>query len=170
MQYEYTGDNQLSLVYYYDVFGDRLLAGSSYLHEYLNGLKEETGLTVFVSAKDEATNALTETIIEDLWNLGLQTDLIGKRRYSYIAVVSDSEVFELLDENKAEHSGVVNGMPFYIESAGYDSGNTSSIIVDDIELSTNVRGLNFVVFKNGEFYESVGFDTHSQEMKVTKTR
>ena len=70
----YTASGQLSLTYYTDAEGKHVSCGSSCFHEFLQNLRNCNDITIFISAKDEATNALTETLLLDLKSLGIQTD------------------------------------------------------------------------------------------------
>lgn len=167
VRHEYIGGKR-SLTWYENTEGHILEAGSYYLHQYLQSLKG-TGKTIFIAVKDEGTDALTETIMEDLRTLGIHTNLIGKHRNSFYAVISPEGVIEEIGAEKAiSHTGVINSVEYTIRSAGYNVGNYSSIMLNGTEYSRNVRGLNIVVVENGEVVDSVGFDTFSQEMAVTR--
>ena len=164
LQNVYDEHGELSLTYFYDSEGKRVNCGSAYLHEYLQSLK---GRTFFIAAKDDATTSLTGTICEDLRALGLETDLRGKYRCSYYAVVSKGETREEVGNSMLEHSGQVDGVDYTIKSAGHDCGNTCAIVINGIDYSLNSRGLNIVVY-SGDEIESVCFDTFAREMAVTR--
>ena len=68
------------------------------------------------------------------------------------------------------HEGSAGNISYTISSAGYQVGNTSSIIVNGVEYSKNMRGLNIVVYDNQlkQVTDSVAFDTFVQEMTVTR--
>ena len=170
--YTYDADENVSLIYYLDDAGNRLEAGSGYLHEYLSALAGKN-YTVFIAAKDEATSALTGTLMEDFRRLGIATNLLGKTRYSYYAVVSpEGTVEEASYESKLEHSGTVGetGEPYYIASAGHQVGNSCSISIGGVEYSKNARGMNIVVYDgaNGAIVDAVAFDTYDPAMTVTR--
>jgi len=168
--YEYDGERQLLLTHYLDAEGNPVQAGSGYLHEYLLSLAGQD-VTIFIAAKDEATNALTPVICEDLAALGIRTDLRGRRRNSFYAVVSaDGVAEEIGSQAVLSREGTVGGAAYAIESAGYQVGNYCSIRIDGVEYAKNRRGLNIVVYDNraGEVVDSVAFDTHVQEMTVRR--
>ena len=165
---KYTDEGKLSLTYYYDAEGNRVACGSSYFHEYLTSLYERQNVTVFLAIKDEGTNALTVTLLEDLKKLGIQTDLNGKSQYSYYAILGSKGIQEELRKDQpVSCSGVINDREYTIESAGFNAGNYSSIVIDGTEYSRNVRGMNIVVIEDGIISESIAFDTSSQIMTVT---
>ena len=165
----YTDAGALSLSYYYDVDGNLLQRGSAYLHECLRRWAEED-VTVFIAVKDEASGAITTTLADDLKALGIQSDLRGKYRYSFCAVVGKGTTNgqEALDAAPVQLEGMVDGKPYSLSSAGFTVGNTSSIIIDGVEYSKNVRGLNIAIYKDGEVVEAVGFDTCVQDIGVTR--
>lgn len=170
IRYDYDTDRQLLLTHYLDQNGNEVQAGSSYLHEYLKSLFGRD-LTVFISAKDEATASLTPVLLEDLKNLGIQTDLRGRTRNGFYAVITPDEVIEEISPTIVlQHEGTVGGSTYSISSAGYQVGNLSSIVIDGTEYSKNRRGLNIVVYDNvtGKVIDSVSFDTFIQEMTVTR--
>lgn len=109
--------------------------------------------------------------MDDLKELGIQTDLKGKGRYSYYAVLlPESTKEDLSADSEVSCEGKSDGVSFSISSAGYSAGNRSSIIIDGIEYSKNVRGMNFVIYdlKEKQVAESVTFDTYALEMSVTR--
>lgn len=167
VHYEYIGTAR-SLTYYYDLSGNVLSMGSSNLHEYLQSL---TGgdRTIFIAIKDEGTGALTPTIIEDLSALGAKINLTGKSKNSYYAVLSpNGSIEDISASSSVSRTGSVGGVDYSIFSAGADTGNDSSIVINGTEYSKNVRGLNIVVVENGTVVDSVGFDTYSQEIIMTR--
>ena len=170
IQYEYNDNRELLLTSYLDLDGNPIQAGSRYFHEFLQTLLGKD-VTVFISVKDEATNALTAPIIQDLKNLGIKTDLRGHTHCSFYAVVSGSQVLEEIDSRKAlTHEGSIANIPYKITSAGFLVGNNSSVIIGGTEYSKNQRGMNIVVFDNVSMQvtDSVTFDTWVQEMTVTR--
>lgn len=170
IQYQYNNERQLTLVSYTNMAGECLQMGSGYMHEYLRSLQNRD-ITVFISIKDEGTNSLTVSILEDLRNLGIETELQGRYRNSYYAIISsDSVVEEISSEAPVSSEGKIGGVSYSISSAGCLVGNNSSIVLDDVEFSKNKRGMNIVVFDNAQHQviDSVCFDTFTQEMTVTR--
>lgn len=147
-EYQQTKDNEI--LFEYD------------LEKYIEDINNPC-YTIFMSVKDEGTNALTEGIKAGLSEMGLKIDLTGKYRNSYYAVISSNGIIEDIGDAKLEASGVITdtGAQYLIASAGFDCGNYSSIIIDGVEYARNIRGLNIVVYNNetGQVVDSVCFDT-----------
>ena len=168
--YEYTGDRQLALTHYLDGDGNGVQAGSGYFHEYLRSLMGRD-VTVFIAVADEATSSLTATLFDDFRELGLQTDLRGRYRNSYYAVIApDGVAEEITPQGTVSHEGMVGNTPYTIVSAGFQVGNYSSIVIGGVEYSKNGRGFNIVVYDNGsgQVIDSVVFDTYVQAMTVRR--
>lgn len=166
----YTSDGQLSLTSFWNLDGSILSRGSFYLHNYFQLLKDKK-YTVFISSKDDASGSLTVTLLEDMKKLGLESDLMNKKKYSFCAVISPEGIFEQLSENQEiSHSDLIGDSNYVISSAGYSVGNNSSIIINGIEYSKDVRGLNIVVYnpETRTVIDSFGIDTYSRDMKVTR--
>ena len=168
---EYDDEGDLSLTQFHNADGQAVECGSSYFHEYLVKLRalmdsyEDT--IIIISAKDEASNALTKTLVADMRALGLETDLTGKFRNSFYAVITPEGVKEEVSTEALAYSGDYYGFEYSVVSAGFTVGNTSSIIINGNEYSKKTRGLNFAVLNNGVI-EAVSFDTFTLEMYVTR--
>lgn len=132
------------------------------LEKYIEAVNDPR-YTVFMSIKDEGTNALTEGIKAKMRELGLKTDLTGKFRNSYYAVISADGIVEDVSDAKLETGGTIQetDAEYTIVSAGFECGDYSSIIIDGVEYSRNNRGLNIVVYNNetGQVIDTVCFDT-----------
>ena len=134
--------------HYMDYLADRLATGD---------------YTLFISAREEASGAVDDAVLADLQRLGIKTDLRGKWRESYYAVITPEGVAEEVSSNRLEYNGTLpDGSAYKVISEGYDSGRLSSIMFEDGEHSINRRGLNFVLYNNktGEVEDSVNFDTN----------
>lgn len=167
---EYNAEGQLSLSWFYDTQGNRIDCGSSYFHEYLQSI-DRRDKVILISIKDDGTRALTPTLLDDLAQLGAQTDLRGKYRNSYCAVITpEGSREEISADHEVSCEGEVDGTSFTVASAGYLVGNRSSIVIDGTEYSKNVRGMNMVIYDLNEktVTESIAFDTYQNEMKVTR--
>lgn len=168
--YEYDADRQLLLTHYLDVEGKALQMGSGYVHEYLQSLLGRD-ITVFISVRNDATKSLTPALLEDLRALGMQTDLCGRYRSSFYAVISPEGIAEEVSSDTAlSREGKVGGIFYSIASAGCFVGDYSSILIDGVEYSRNVGGMNIVVYDNQarQVVDSVGFNTSVQSMNVTR--
>ena len=163
--YEYREDGALSLTFFYDSDGNKLEMGSGYFHEYLQSIKDSDA--IIISIMDEGTVSLTETILEDLAQIGVKSDLHGKYRWSFYTILTDEEPVELLDSSYLEYHGDVCGMECTVVSAGLEAGNVSSIVLNGAEYSKSVRGMNIVTIKDGVI-SPVAFDTYDFRMMVTR--
>lgn len=142
------------------------------LAEYLNRIKDNQ--IVILSIKDEGSRTIDADTMNALRKLGLNKDLRGKFRYSYVAIGGRIEGLSALEDlqwekiNKVYKKGDMLGdfaLPFSLElsSAGYLQGNISSIKIDGVEYSKNKRGLNIVVYDldNNEVVDSINVDTYT---------
>jgi len=169
MRETYDSSGVLQLSEYYDESGDLIQYGSGYFHYYLNELiNQKDNMAIFISAKDEASEAITSVLTEDLQNLGISNDLRGKYRQSFCAVITPEKTEDILDVEKTSIDGSINGIDYSVISAGFNSGNISSIIIGGKEYSNDVRGLNIVVYdlEKQKVIDAVSFDTNSPEMRV----
>lgn len=133
--------------------------------QYLDALNDPT-YTVFMSINDDGTAALTDTDMEKMRILGVQTDLSDKFRCSWYVVLSSGSV---LEENTSSDQLITaygsfgtERKSYSISSAGFETGApTSSIIINGQEYSHNTRGINIVVYDNTcrAMIDSVTFDT-----------
>jgi phosphoglycerol transferase len=122
--------------------------------------------TVIISAKDDARSRLSATSMGYFKNLGIDLSAL-KFRGSFAAV---------LDAGRPIAAEVKNDAPVVlvsaalrrlgidrVESAGYDAGNVSRIIVGGKEMSNNSRGLNIVVLARDGRRLSLTIDTALSE-------
>lgn len=158
-QYEQTRD------YYAMIDKDANLQYIEDFDSYLDAI-HDPNYTLFFSIEDEGTGSLTEKEVNKLRTLGIHTNLKGKYRYSWYAVVDPitgvSE--DISEDKKIELNGTFGKLrkAFYIASAGFTTNAPmSSIVVDGQEYSHNTRGINIVVYDNvgRSVIDSVTFDT-----------
>jgi len=134
------------------------------ISSYLNKLSNPNYLAI-ISVKDEASGNINEAIATEFVALGLQHDLRGQYRKSYIAVIDSGEVvYEELCNTKITCKEVIDNIQIEVSSAGYEVGNISEIKIDGINYSKNKRGINIVIYdkKAKAVVDSVAFDTHNQ--------
>ncbi|MCD8082491.1 MAG: hypothetical protein LUE86_02915 [Clostridiales bacterium] len=108
--------------------------GDSGLISYLDAFWKEDGCAIYISAKEEAANALTDDVRDALREMGL-TELadLGSGD-SYIAVVENGTI--LAEETSHDTSPLeVCTNEYKLISGGADSGNISSIMIDGTEYS-----------------------------------
>ena len=167
VRYVYTAHNDLSYRYFYNESNKKLNMGSGYLHDLINSLRDQN-ITIFISAKDDASTGMQSSVVNDMHSLGIKADLMGKYRYSFFAVVSSRTVIEELSEKEVCYSGIIGEAEYTIVSAGALAGNNSSILIDGVEYSKNLRGLNIVVFSNDKesVIDSFNVDTFKENMPV----
>lgn len=154
-----------NLKYFY---GDLAISSCPDLDEYLAELNGLDHHTIIIAVRDEASNRLTPSNRAALHALGLEyVDLDSGLGYrdSYYAVISPYGIVEELSSDSAlEYDGLLpGGKSLYVHSAGYDYGNTCSIIIGGVEYAANKRGLNFVIYDNDahRVVDQSLFDTHS---------
>lgn len=142
--------------------------------EYLSVLrKRKEKYIIFISAKDEASFALDDKTVNTLRELGVSDEIKGNFRSAYYAVINGKEVREDCGYEKLEVSDYIEGkwpIEYSVSSAGWDQGNVSSIVINQIEHSMNHRGLNFVIYnkEDGRILDSVVFDTHVSDFTATR--
>lgn len=167
IRYTYSPHNTFSYRYYYNSLEQQLDMGSGYLHDLLMSMRNQI-VTIFVSAKDDASTGMQSSVVEDFHTIGMKSDLMGKYRYSFFAVASPEKVIERLSESEVSNSGTIGDVDYSIISAGALSGNHSSIIIGGIEYSKDLRGLNIVIYDNDKesVIDSFNVDTFKENMPV----
>lgn len=162
VEFEYDSLGKLIYDRYYNKDGETVEEGKYYLHIYLQDLLQRN-CVILIAVNDDAAGSLSGLLIDDLKKLGIKTDLQGKYRCSYYAVITPDEINEDISANANVHySGEIEGVGFSISSYGYGSGvGYCSIVINGEERSQNKRGLNFVVMEDGVVTDSVCFDTCS---------
>ena len=116
------------------------------VNEYFSNPKRFKRKIIVMSVKDEASRYISGFTAR--FGMGLNMNL--KFRGSYVAVIDMKRdfLYEKNASSKIECSYRVGNKYIDIISAGFESGNTSSIKVGDNEYSFNATGLNVAIFKN----------------------
>ena len=134
--------------------------------KWLKELKGDGEHMIFVSVKEDATEALTDQSLTLLKELGLTNDFKKSGLLSYIAVFDEKgELYEEVSEQRIDYSGKSSdGKNYTVTSAGSILGEDesgSSIMIGGTDYSVNRRGFNIVLYsvKTGEVEYSVDFDT-----------
>lgn len=155
-------DWENSRAYYEQVQKDVALAKETNIYQYLPML-DDTNYVVFIAVRDEASGYIDEKLFEEFRRLGLKASLKGQYRSSYLAVVTPEEVKEEAGYCRLEDKGVIRDgrVAYYLQSGGFDYGNTCSIMVSGKEYAKNLRGLNIVVYSlvQKKVIDAVCFDT-----------
>ncbi len=138
--------------------------------EKINNQKEN--LAIIISAKDTPGLAITDTVLNNLLKLGIATNLKNKHWCGYSAIIYKG----LTVAEKCEYESMVscefsiNDLNIETTSSPLHQGNSSSIKINNVEYSTNLRGLNFVIFDLNKniVVDQVAFDTHEYRLLSTR--
>lgn len=134
-----------------------------YLVDYLRSMEE--GTVVMISVKDEGSQQIDEQVAESLQALGIDNFNKSHLRHSYlwVACKKDGSAFEVLHEEcspaNLKWEGILCGKNVILHSGGALGGNSSSILIDGEEWSSNQRGLNIVTISSAGEMNSINFDT-----------
>jgi hypothetical protein len=157
------GSNNNKLKLNYAFYEQDELSEITILNAYLNIINDEDYL-VFCCVKDDASTGLTNECSNQLYELGIKTDLKNRYRDSFIAVIDGGKlIYEKCSDKKIIYSNEYGSdISYKLESAGYDDGNNAQIVINNVDYSKNGRGMNFVVYDKEErkVIDSVAFDTY----------
>lgn len=132
-----------------------------FMLEYFENLANENYLVLF-SVSDDIGSYFTEEVKEK-WNmLGLEK-AIGYRE-SYIGILNGRQLlYEESSSGRLVYDDFVDGIHLHVESAGFESGCFSSVMINGQEYSKNTRGLNIVVFdkRRNVVIDSIAFDFYN---------
>lgn len=123
----------------------------------------------------QASANLNEEMAKKMQQFGMSKELTGKFRWSYIwakSVKSGEVVVESLQEAMIEQiltagqniAGQTLNGDIILKSAGFDSGNISEIVINGINYSLALRGMNFAVYDivEDKVVELATFDLHAK--------
>lgn len=131
--------------------------------EYINRIAEDGDYTVVISAQSDFQASLTKEAVRSLMRLGLQSSFTDGLRDSYIAVIDRNKiVYEAISNRRTEYTDFLpGGGKIEVISSGLNTGASSSIKINGEEHSTDLCGLNIVVFDNSTnlVVDSVNFNT-----------
>lgn len=134
------------------------------------GMLEEENYEVFISASEDFWTCLREEDIQVLQEAGFQTDFSNAQRYAFLGIISGGNVgYEALSNRRISYKyQVENGAQAELVSSGLNTKAASSIMIDGIEYSMNLRGLNIVVYDKESklVIDSVNFDTSGEYAKA----
>ena len=132
---------------------------------YLSRLKDcFSDKTIFISASDEMSSALSDKEKKRLKALGLQTNFSDCYRKSYLAVIENGTViYETSSDDKLSYSSEITGtnIPYSLVSSNYNTGSCAEIVINNTNYARNTRGFNIVVYDTDTqmVLDSVSFDT-----------
>jgi len=135
------------------------------LSEYISELSShKCDLIILISVKETATgNDGKKGYLTELLRPLDMTDLSEKARWSYLAVFDCGEVVKQQCANAQLHFEYgFCGKNVLLLSGNPTIGGEFGIFIEDVQVSPDSRGINFVVIEKatGEVIDSVGFDTH----------
>ncbi len=141
--------------------------------DYIETALEGGDFTIFISVKDDAATSLTEeqrTYFESIGLVELSQLTYGE---AYLAVIDNGKVIteqyqkdpgkKNATDDLISYTGALhNGTSYTVISGGYHMGNTSSIVIENTERSSNKRGLNLVIYDNKmqRYVANAVFDTY----------
>ena len=138
-------------------------------YDYLRYVKTLDSVYLLMAVADDGSTSLTDLEQGMLHDLDLVKTVKGEEHFrsSYIAVVKidngvPHRVFEDLSDERIDYSGtLVDEASLEIISAGFDVGNTASIIIDDTDHAAPSRGFNIAVYdyEDSMILDSCCFDT-----------
>ena len=119
------------------------------INNYFSNIQNLQDYIVVISVKDEASTNSKYFRAKSL--LGLKFN-VGYRS-SYIAIVDKSNnfVYEDSSQEKINYNYAINDTFINIQSAGFNCGSYSKIIIDGVDYSPNKRGLNIVLIRKKDF-------------------
>lgn len=167
MSYEELSD-ELKLLYLYNIKCERTknsillkqIVGEGGILDFIEFYRNEEDIVIFISAMDEAAGALDDNARKILAQKGLVELSKLEVRDSYLAIIDDGQVmFEQKDHGEKPIS--MKGIEYSVISGGFDSGNVSSVKINEKEYSDMQRGLNIVVYdkKQQMVIDTASFDT-----------
>lgn len=140
-----------------------MLQSESDLTEYIRRILEDENYTIIISAQSDFQASLSEDDLDAFMCLGLQSCLTHGVRDSFIGVIDRGEViYESISNRKSFYKLILpGGGEMEVTSSGLNTGSYSSIKIDGKEHSTNMQGLNFVIWDNRTdlVVDSVNFNT-----------
>ena len=133
------------------------------LNEYFKNRRFFKNKIIVISAKDSASRYKSEFFAKS--NLGLALPLMYRDAYVAVVDMKRGFVFEKHSKEKYECSYQVKDRFIDMVSAGYNTGNCSSIKINEQEFSCNKNGLNFAIFhyKSLELVDKFYVNTHSDK-------
>lgn len=139
------------------------------LYAYLDELIKNSNHTlVCVAAKDTPGMSISNELMTKLYKLGIKVNLVDKHWCGFIAVIYNHvNICEkcLYDKTVSEEINIAE-ISLKMKSSPLHDGNTSEIIINNMNYSVNSRGLNFVVYdtRYQKVVDSCGFDTHDRRL------
>ncbi len=133
--------------------------------------------TIILAIKDTPGKNLSDGILACIHNLGF-TNFSKKLWWMYIGFMDNGQVLY----NKAGEArekpvlltAVVEGQGerFDISSKAWRKGNAAEIVINGVDYSANIRGLNIVVYDRvkHEVWDSIGYDAHPTRSRFVRKK
>jgi len=147
----------------YKQYRRELLAQETDIIRYA-ALLDDPDYVPLIAAKDDASRKVNQDIRDAFAALGLDFDLEGRYRWSYVAVTDGGvKAAEFLSTEALDYTGRMAGFDIQVVSEGHGQGNSASILVNGIETALNRQGLNITVLDKatGRVIDRVSFNTYS---------
>lgn len=139
------------------------------INTYFDRKSRFTDKIVIISAKDDASKNIKKFINKS--TLGIDVNI--KFRESYICVIDVNRnriLYEQSSKDELVYGFASGDKEVKIVSGGFNASDKSSIKINDVELSKNKRGLNFVILtaKDLSVVDTFFVDTHDDEKMIVR--
>lgn len=143
------------------------------IYKYIDKLNmEKNHLVIIVSAKDTPGLAINLTLSQKLQSLGITTDLQGKHWSGFSAIIYKGMAVDekCIYEHTVETAFSTTTFEIRAKSSPLHQENYSSIKINKVEYSLNLRGLNFVIYdiEKNSVIDQATFDTHMANYSVAR--
>lgn len=145
-----------------------LFCADDQLFEYMAPYLQNRDYVICIAVEDEAANALDAAARERLRRMGLVELPQLEYQDSYIGVIDDGKVcFEQRDHGRAPIT--YEKYAIQIVSGGGESGNTSSMLVDNQDFCPLGRGLKITIYDKAlrQVVSQAAFDTHATPVSLS---
>ena len=133
------------------------------IFDFIDMYSEDENNIIILTVKDEASQGLSEENRKELKEKGFEKLSALQFRCPYIGIMEKGTV--IYEDTGSENSAVTYEAELYtvISAGGNAEGNTTSVLINEEEASTQRRGINVVVYntEDGGVIDSVFFDTYS---------
>lgn len=128
----------------------RTITEQTNLVSYLEMLQKQ-GYTVVIASRNDTSKYFTEEVRQAFAKLGLTIDVSDVSYQSYLAIISDGEVYfeQQAAGKEIDFCGAVKGLDIVASSfADALTGNSAEIMIDQKAVSPQGKGFNVVVYDN----------------------
>ncbi len=143
------------------------------IYDYFRQLRTLSNCVVCVTVKGTAGMFFNQVLQKLFFTLGLGENLVKQLWSGYVGVVKSG--ITLFDERAEKNKGTeyiedIDFAHFCVRSMPANGGDLSEIIINGIDYSLNLRGLNIAVYDldTQRVVDSVAFDTSKKELPMTR--